>query len=250
MTFDLDSAAAARRDAALTLARDVIAPAAAAIDAAAAVPPAVREAMRAVLPASPADQRTDWALALEALATASPALALVAAADALGVAATTTTAQWSGLRGVDVDGLRRALDGNATWQVAVSATLVGVARAAVEAGVSSLKASRAAGASNDAGQPLVADAATALDASRLLVWEAAQLAPDSAAAALARGMARFHVLDSVTLAWQAAERACGPEAFRPASTLDRLRRDAVTLAQVLGDREQSLAAVAAGTLPA
>lgn len=250
MTFDLDPSAIAGRDAALAVARDVLAPAAAGVDASAEVPEALRAAMRAVVPSTPATGRVDWTIAVETLATASPALALVAAGDALGVSATAMTAQWSGLRGVDVDGLGRALDGDTTWHVAVTAALVGAARAAVDAGVASLKAARTAGAANDAAQPLVADAATAVDASRLLLWDAARLSPESDAAALARGMARFHVLDSVTLAWQAAERACGAEAFRPGTPLERLRRDAVTLAQVLGDREQALAAVAAGALPA
>jgi hypothetical protein len=55
MTFDLDGPAAARRAAADSVARHTIAPAAAAIDATATVPVAVREGARAVLPARPAE---------------------------------------------------------------------------------------------------------------------------------------------------------------------------------------------------
>lgn len=250
MTFDLDPAAAERRDQALAVATDVVRPAADAIDVTVTVPPAVRDAMRTALPADPASAATDWVIALEALATVSPAMALVAAGEALGAPAVTSTAQWTGLRGVDVDGLGAALGDHVAWQLAVSATLIGAARAAVEAGVAALKAARAAGTVSDAGQPLVADAATAVDASRLLLWDAARYPAASEPAALARGLARAHALESVTLAWHAAERACGAEAFRPGAPLERVRRDALTTAQVLGDPAAALAAVAAGTLPA
>lgn len=249
MNFDLDSAASARREQALTVARDVVVPAAAAIDGTGVVPAAVRDALRAVVPASPAANATEWVIAIEALATVSPAMALVAAGEGLAAPSVSATAQWTGLHGVDVDGLAVALAGQGSWQLAVSATLVGAARAAVEAGVGALKTAKDAGTVDEAGQPLVADAATAVDASRLLLWDAARHAAASDAAALAGGLARTHALESVTLAWQAAERACGAEAFRPGTALERIRRDALTVTQVLGDTSGALAAVAAGTLP-
>lgn len=250
MTFDLDSAAAARRDQALAVAREVVGPAAAAIDATGTVPDGVREAMRTILPAALAASPIDWVIAIEAVATVSPAMALVAAGEAVGAPAVAAPAQWTGLHGVDVDGLRGTLGDDAAWQLAVSATLVGAARAAVEAGVRALKAAKDAGRASDAGQPLVADAATAVDASRLLLWDAARYVAASEAGALARGLARAHLLESVTLAWHAAERACGAELFRPGTPLERVRRDGLTVAQVLGDPSAALAAVAAGTLPA
>ena len=250
MTFELATDAAARRDAADAVARDVVAPAAAAADHAADVPSALRAAIRAIVPAAPAAASVDWVVALEALAVVSPTLALVAAGEALGMPAITTTAQWSGLRGADIDGLRATLAADASWQLAVTATLVGAGRAAVEAGVAALKASRAAGVTAHAGQPLVADAATAVDASRLLLWDAASQPLEAEATRVTRGLARLHALDALEIALTAAEQACGSEAFRPGTALERLRRDASTVAQVLGDRADEGDAVASGSFPA
>ena len=132
MTFELDTDATARRSAADTVAREVVTPAAPAADAAAAVPAAVRGAIRAIVPPSPAAASLDWVVALEALAVVSPTVAIVAAGEALGAPSVTTTAQWTGLRGADVDGLRGALAADASWHLAVTATLVGAGRAAVE----------------------------------------------------------------------------------------------------------------------
>jgi len=244
MTFELDAEAGAHRAAAEAAAREVVAPAAPDVDRSADVPEALREALRAVLPAGTA---SDWVVAVEALAAASPTLALVAAGEALGTPAVAASAQWTGLRGADVDGLRTALAADVRWHLAVTATLVGAARAAVEAAVSALKTARAAGQASPAGQPLVVDAATAVDASRLLLWDAAGQATESTAAGVARGLARGHALDSLASALAAAEQACGAEAFRPGTALERLRRDAATAALVLGDRVLAADAVAAGT---
>lgn len=249
MTFELDSDAATRRAAADDVARAAAA-AAAAADAAADVPLAVRTAIRAIVPAAPAGATVQWVVALESLAAVSPALALVAAGDALGGSSVTTRAQWPGLRGVDVDGLRAAFAADPSWHLAVTATLVGAGRGAVESAVAALKASRAAGATAQAGQPLVADAATAVDASRLLLWDAARQGVGGDAAGVAGGLARLHALDALTTALAAAEAACGAEAFRPGAPLERLRRDAATVAQVLGDRAAAGDTVAAGTFPA
>ncbi|MBL8135900.1 MAG: hypothetical protein JNL48_04705 [Acidobacteria bacterium] len=249
MTFELDTDAAARQAAADAAARAAAAPAAAA-DAAADVPLDVRTAIRAIVPAAPAGASVDWVVALETLAAVSPALAIVAAGEALGGAAVTTVAQWPGLRGVDVDGLRASFAADPSWHLAVTATLVGAGRGAVEAAVAALKASRAAGAAAQAGQPRVADAATAVDASRLLLWDAAGQGVAGETTGVARGLARLHALDALTAALAAAEAACGAESFRPGMPLERLRRDATTVAQVLGERMAAAEAVAVGTLPA
>lgn len=249
MTFELDTDSAARRDAAEAMAREAVAPVAGDADRTADVPAALRAAIRAVVPAPPAGAGSDWVVALEALAAASPTLALVAAGEALGATAVTTSAQWTGLRGADVDGLRAALAADGSWHLAVTATLVGAGRAAVEAGVVALKAAHAAGDSHPAGQPRVADAATAIDASRLLLWDAARHTLDSEAGRVARGLARLHALDALVGAFAAAEQACGAEAFRPGMPLERLRRDAATTAQVLGDEARATDAVAAGPFP-
>lgn len=248
MMFELDADGAARRAAAETLARDVVAAAAAAVDDTGVLPEALLHAVRDVVPPRPARHAIDWVVALEALASASPTVALVAAGEALGVTAVPATAQWTGLRGADVDGLHAALAADPAWQLAVTASAVGAGRAAVVAAVAALKAARSAGPLGDAGQPLVADAATAIDASRLLLWDAAGAALESEAGAVARGLGRLHALESLATAFRAAERACGAEAFRPGAALERLRRDTSTLAMVLGDRAAATAAVA-GAFP-
>jgi hypothetical protein len=247
MTFELDDVATACRAAAEACGRDVVGPAAAAIDTAADVPGAVVAAARAVLPAEPATAGVAWTVAIEALATASATVALAAAAQALGHP-WRAPAQWAGLRGADVDGLRAALAADPMWQLAVTATLIGGARAALEASIAALKSGRAAGTPNDAAPPDVADAATAIDASRLLLQAAA--GQTGSGGATARALARLHTLDAVTLAFAAAATAAGAEAFRPGAALERARRDAQTAAQVLGEDAAARAIAAAGTLPA
>lgn len=248
MTFELDEQASARQTAAEAVARDAAASAVAA-DTAVDVPRDVRSAIGAVVPTPPADAPVHWVVAVEALAAVSPTLALVAAGDALGGESVTATAQWPGLRGVDVDGLRAAFASDVWWHLAVTATVVGAGRGAVDAAVAALKASRTTGTAA-AGQALVADAAATVDASRLLLWEAASHGAGGESTRVARGLARLHALDALTVALTAAEQACGAEAFRPGLPLERLRRDAGTVAQVLGERTAAGEAVAAGTFPA
>lgn len=246
MRCDLDAAESATRDRAMAVARDLVAPAAPAVDATATVPVALRDALKAAIGGRPgASAYAAWAITIEQFAIASPTLALMSAADALGGTAN-APAQWAGLRGLDVDQLAESLADDAAWQLAVTATLVGAAGAAVQAALDAMRSAKAAGRPND-GAPLVADAATAVSASRLLLWDATGEGGDTAPA---RALARLHVLDTAALAWTAAERACGPHAFRPGSVLERLRRDTVTVAHVLGAPGESAAAVAKATLPA
>jgi hypothetical protein len=245
MTFEFDDATRAYRAAAETCARDVIAPAAAEVDALAAVPAPLRAAARAAL-APPADP-VAWTITLEALATASAATALAAAAETLALP-DGAGAGWTGLRGIDVDRLAAPLAASAPGSLAVTAALIGTGRAAVEASVAALKATKAAGQPVDVASPVVSDAATALEASRLLLWDAARLG-EGDAATTARALARVHALEAVPLAFRAAAAAIGAEAFRPGAPIERARRDAATLADVLGEAAPAMAAAASGTLP-
>lgn len=245
MTFEFDDLTRSHHAAAETCARDVIAPAAAAVDAEGVVPAAVQAAARAAL--APAANGVAWTLTVEALASASPAVTLAAVADALGLAGE-AAARWAGLRGADVDRLAAPLAASVSGSLAVTALLIGSGRAAVDASVMALKAAKSAGQPVDAASPGVSDAATALEASRLLLWDAARLG-DSAAGATARALARLHAIEAVPLAFRAAVTAVGAEAFRPGAPLERARRDAATLADVLGETAAATAAAAAGTLP-
>lgn len=141
MTFDLDDLTLSRRRSAEACAADVLAPVAGAIDRDAHVPVAVAAAARAAL-ASP-DDGVAWAVTLEALASASASAALVAAAETLGLGPASASAQWSGLRGADVDGLRGRVGALPAGDVAVTAILLGTGRAAVAACVEALRPVRA-----------------------------------------------------------------------------------------------------------
>lgn len=245
MTFECDAAATAGRATALECARSVVAPVAADIDREASVPAAVRDAARAVL--APLGDGVAWALGIEALAGASAAVALVAVADVLHLAPATAPAQWGGLRGADVDGLKAHLDSTPAGDIAITAMLLGTASHAVDAAATALKAAKAAGAPPGAAHPALSDAATALDAARLLLWEAAQAGDGGATA---RALARLESLEVGPLAWQAVRAALGSDAFRPGAPLERVRRDATTLADVLGSHAAAEARAAAGVLPA
>ncbi|MEZ5290536.1 MAG: hypothetical protein R2745_05600 [Vicinamibacterales bacterium] len=207
--------------------RDVVAPAASR-STPLALSDETRRAAAAALP-PPGDQAIGWVVAIESVAAACQGIALVAAADASSIRTSVGASQWSGCRGVDLDAMRAGARVGQSWQLAVTATLVGAGRAAVDAAIAALRAARESGTPNPAAQPAVADAATAVDGSRLLLWEAA-----TTGAAAAGHLARLHVLDAVATALSAVEEAAGPDAFRAGTALDRLRRDAVTVATVLG----------------
>ena len=250
MNCDLDSAAAALRDRARACALDVVTPHASHIDGTGMVPDAVREAARQTLPATAMADLVAWAAVVEELAAASAAVALAAAGAALGAGAAAPAGQWPGLRGADIDGARAALAGDPRWSTAVTAALVGLGRAAVEQSRTALRAARAAGTPNDAAQTPLADAATMVDAARLLLWDAARAGRASESAAAAQGMARLQALDALAQAMSAAEQATGAEASRPGAPLERLSRDAATLARVCGEAAPAQRAVAALVLPA
>jgi alkylation response protein AidB-like acyl-CoA dehydrogenase len=145
---------------------------------------------------------------------------------------------WPGLRGAG-PAVRDAVEANrpraARVRLVVAATAVGVARAAVEHAVAAMKA---AGIRPGGDEPTpywtLADAATEVDAARLLTARAAE--------ALERREATAD--DALTRAWRlaaaAAERAvaaaidvAGPGAYERGAVLERLGRDARTLAVIL-----------------
>ena len=251
MTFDLHATAAPLRDRARACAIDVVAPEASRVDLTGMVPDAVRQAARLAMPAEALGDLVALAAIVEELAAASPAVALDAAGAALGLAGLAGPApQWSGLRGADVDGLRAALAGDPRWETAVTAALIGLGRAAVEQARTALRAARAAGTPDDAAQTPLADAATLVDAARLLLWDAARTGRATESAAAAQGMARLQALEALSLAVSAAEQATGADASRPGAPLERLGRDAATVARVFGASAAAQLAVAAAVLPA
>lgn len=246
MTFEFDARTVIAREAAVACASTVVTAAAADIDRTGAVPQDVRAAARAVV--APSSEGVAWCATIEALAEASAAVALTAAADVLGTSSP-GGATWSGLRGFDVDGAGASLQASASWQLAVTATLTGTARAAIATATAALKAAKAAGRTIDAASPVLSDAATALEATRLLLFEAAGMG-EGRGSETARALARVKAIDAVPLAFQAVALAAGAEVMRPGTATERARRDATTLLEVLGDAATAMAAAAAGVLPA
>ncbi|MFN7977102.1 MAG: hypothetical protein U0P30_03135 [Vicinamibacterales bacterium] len=246
MTFEFDASTVTARDAAARCATSIVTPAAADIDRDGAVAQAVRAAARGAL--APASAGVAWCATVEALAEGSAAVALTAASDVLGTSSP-GGATWTGLRGFDVDGAGQALQASPAWQLAVTATITGVARTAIAAATEALKTAKAAGRSIDAASPVLSDAATAVEATRLLLFEAASMGA-ATAAETARALARIQAIEAVPLAFQAVTLAAGAEAMRPGTALERARRDATTLVDVLGDAAGAQAAAAAGVLPA
>lgn len=241
MTFDLDPATAAARDRARAAAAP-LAGEAAAIDATSAIPGPIRHQARAAL--APAADRLAWVIGIEELAAVSGSVAVDAAlVDAAAPAASVRS--WMGLRGVDIDAAR-VFAASDSGTLAVSAVLIGLARAALAATLAAMRTAQSAGGKPEQRQWTVADAATELDAARLLLWRAASTPGQPGAAAMARMQART----AADAALHAAPRVLGAEAGLSGAALDRLIRDLTTAALVFGGADDDEAAVADAVLPA
>jgi hypothetical protein len=242
MTFDLDPATAAARERARAAAA-ALAGEAAAIDADATIAGPARQQARAAL--APATDRLAWVIGVEELAAVSGSLAVDAALVAAATALPASARTWMGLRGVDVDAARRdaASDGGT---LAVSAVLIGLARAALDGALAAMRADRAGGGRPEQQQWTVADAAAELDAARLLLWRAAAMAGQPGAAAMARLQART----AAEAALQSARRVLGADAGGTGTLLDRHTRDLTTVLLVFGGADDDEAAVADAVLPA
>ena len=240
MTFDLGEAAA-HAQAQARAAAAALGEAARATDAAGAIAPSARAAVRAVVPES--SDRLSWVAALEEIAVVSGTLAMDAAFPS---DAAPGALSWTGLRGLALEPIRDAAD-VARRDLAVAAVLVGLGRGAIEDALAGLRAERAAGAKPEQQHWGVADAATELDAARLLIWRAATIA--STQGAVATAMARLQARFAADAAVAAARRACRPDGAAAGTTVDRITRDVATATVVFGGADEEEAAVAAGVLP-
>jgi alkylation response protein AidB-like acyl-CoA dehydrogenase len=95
-------------------------------------------------------------------------------------------------------------------------------------------------------QGLLADAATELDAARLLTWKAAVADSPSLVEA---SMAKLAVTEATQRAVQRATQVIGAESFRAGHVIERLARDVRALELFAGRTEALREAVALGTLP-
>jgi alkylation response protein AidB-like acyl-CoA dehydrogenase len=230
MTFELSPDHLALRDRARAFAataRDR----AADIDRNGVVPPDLLGAGRGLGTADP----LPLTVVAEELATASAALAMsVAAPDA---------AQPP----LDLNGLRGAptLPPDNRSQLLLAAVAVGIGRGAMDAALAELRRSTATpGADVEKPHWVVADAATELDAARLLVYKAARSMTDSDVA-----VARLMASAAADHAVAAALRVSGADALKAGSVLERLSRDVRAVALILGTEEHQRATAADAMFP-
>ncbi|MGD9906177.1 MAG: acyl-CoA dehydrogenase family protein, partial [Vicinamibacterales bacterium] len=238
MTYELDDASRDARERARAAAADAR-QAAAAIDSAAAIPEALRQAARAALP--PPSARRAWVVGLEELAAASGSVAVDAGWPGGPPAG---SAEWPGLRGAALTAAHEASARPDGW-LGIAAVLIGLGRAALAAAVEPLRDTRAAtGTKPEFEHWGLADTATELDAARLLLWQAAE-SGDPTGAAMARLQARLAAEAAVA----AARRVLGPAGLTRDGLLDRVGRDVATAGMIFGGPDADETAVAAGVLP-
>jgi alkylation response protein AidB-like acyl-CoA dehydrogenase len=216
MTFELSAEHQALRDQARAFAQTVVAPQASTIDRDAAIPEEVLHHARALLPRDP--DRLALVIAAEAVAAASGAVALAAFAGGHG----SLSSPLAGLCGV------RGLDASSATPLILAATAVGIGRAAVDRAVADLRAAQA-GTTGSSEKPhwAVADAATEVEAGRLLTYRAAT-GPGAAAADAT--MARLAATQAAQKAVDIALRIAGAAGYQDGALLERLARDARALA--------------------
>ena len=167
-------------------------------------------------------------------------IAAVSAAAAISAAAAGDGAAWdlTGLRGA------KALEGGSRSQLVLAAAALGMGTAAVAVALSELRRSTTAGADVEKPHWVIADAATEVEAARLLTYKAARTAADADIA-----LARLMASGAAQRAVDAALRVTGEDALKEGSVLERLSRDVRAAALVLGTEDHQRVAAAQGLLP-
>jgi alkylation response protein AidB-like acyl-CoA dehydrogenase len=237
MTFELSADHEALREQARAFAAAVERHAAD-IDRTAAVPPDLMRDGAALLSGRDA---VAVAVAVEEIAVASGTVALAAAIPA---AKPATPLGLSGLRGALLP------MASVRGQLVLASVALGLGRAAIDAALAVLREANANPA-QDEEKPhwVVADAATDLQAARLLTLSAAQ-AVDAGGGETEVAMGRLMASAAARIAVEAALRVSGPEGLREGTLLERLSRDVRAAAVLMGNEEQQRATAADGLLPA
>jgi alkylation response protein AidB-like acyl-CoA dehydrogenase len=227
MTFDLSPEQDARVAAVRRFATTAVAPAAASIDRSGQIPDELAAALQAMGIWSHAS--LDAVLAIEEIAAASASVAAHAVLGADG------DGRLAGLRGVGA--VAAAED---RQQLGMAAVCLGIGRAALDEAltVTRRRGDRATGNPADAPHWVIADAATDMDAARLLVRSAA-LGPGlgAAAAFVFAGGAASRAVD-------AALRIVGAAGYQPESMLERCGRDIRAALLIMGAEDVSRRAAA------
>ncbi|MDH4066811.1 MAG: acyl-CoA/acyl-ACP dehydrogenase, partial [Acidobacteriota bacterium] len=191
------------------------------IDTSGKIPEVVGAAVAAVV---------NWGLSPLGTVLALEELAVTSASAAAG-------AVLGGVDGAGLTGLRGVAlvdDPTDQQQLGLASVCVGIGRAALSEALGLLRrrGDRPSGEPADAPHWVLADAATELEAARLLVRSAAQGGGPGAASALVfAGRAAFQAVE-------AAVRLVGVDACRPGSTLERCGRDVRAARLVLGTEDR------------
>ena len=240
MTFDLTTEQQCLSDRARAVAEGAIA-SSTSIDGDGRIPDALRQALAEPALADPfGGGEVNAMVVIEELAAASAGFgAAVGFGSAAGTAKAADAAMLSlpGLRGSEREAA--AIRGGSAGVLARArlvccAVALGVGRAAVTHATTSMKA---AGIRPSGGEVVphwaLADAATAVEAARLLTIQAAQILERGGAADRAIAQAKSLSAAAAEQAVAAAIRVEGPKGFERGGLLDRLTRDAHTLTVIL-----------------
>jgi alkylation response protein AidB-like acyl-CoA dehydrogenase len=193
------------------------------------------------LVARAAHDLTAEVVAVEELATASAAVAAAAALQ-----------QTPGAANADAPGLRgfaAAEKGVARVWLHCAAVAVGIGRAAVDAAVKVLQEGGRAAQDQEKPHWVVADAATEVQAGRLLTLRAAGLSGSETDRTGAIAIARLAATRAAQQAVDAALRVAGPDAYTRGSVLERLARDIRAVSLLMGSEDELRAAAADSLLP-
>jgi butyryl-CoA dehydrogenase len=239
MTFELSPEQQAVRDRARDFAQERLASVAAAIDDSASIPADLLRELQAVVAAFAADATT-LVVSVEQLAIASPA---VAAAVALGQSARAAAADAAGLRG-----FRAANSADPRGRLVFAAVAAGIGRAAIREALRVLRAAGRGGEEPEKPHWVVADAATEVEAARMLTLQAAQAVAEGGDASGAVAMAKLAATRAAQQAVDAALRVAGPDGFARGTLVERLTRDVRAVSLLMGTEEELRAAVAQAVL--
>jgi alkylation response protein AidB-like acyl-CoA dehydrogenase len=262
MTFELSADQQSARDRARAIARARIAPLAGAIDDGGSVPADLMQELAAARVPAPDGDAVTLVVVVEELAIASGAVAARAALSTLmmgespggilssGISSevragsSSGEAQHAGLCGACLP----AAD-HLKGRLVLAAVALGLGRAAMDAALAELKSAHRASKESDKPHWVVADAATELEAARLLALQAAQILDAGGDAAGAVAMAKLMAAAAAERAIDAALRLVGPDGYVRGSLLERLARDVRAAGLLMGTEEDQRTTAASQLLP-
>ena len=239
MTFELSPEQRAARDRARAFAEDRLASVAAAIDDSASIPVDLLRELQAVVGSAPTDATTLVA-SVEELAIISPA---GAAAGALEQSRRPAAGDAPGLRG-----FRAADAADPRGRLVFAAIAAGIGRAAIREALRVLRGAARGGEEPEKPHWVVADAATEVEAARVLTLRAAQAVAEGGEASGAVAMAKLAATHAAQQAVEAALRIAGPDGFTRGALVERMTRDVRTVSLLMGTEEELREAVAQAVL--